>query len=281
MSQGAGWSARLHLDYRAVDGKTVAQDWHQGPLRVLKALYPDGIGTCEHVLVHPPAGLVGGDALTTEARLGPRARVRLTTPGATRFYRSLGAAASQRFQFTLQEGARLEWLPMETLAYEGCRAVNECRASLAPGAEMLGWDISCVGLPASGDHFGHGELHQHLEIEGVWLERGVIRGQDRLLRESALGLAGHPVVGSLWCAAGTAWCARQRDALTAAAESTASRGQGPGMVWGATSPVDRVVVLRALARQVEPMLALFRAVRAAWHAELWKAPAPEPRLWRL
>lgn len=277
----AGWSARLQLDYRAVGGRTVAMDRHEGPMRVLKALYPDGSGTCEHVLVHPPSGLVGGDAVTIEARLGPQARVRLTTPGATRFYRSLGAVASQRLSITLQEGARLEWLPMEALAYEGCRALNECRVALEPGAEMLGWDISCLGLPASGDHFRHGELKQHLEVEGAWLDKGVVRGEDLLLRQSPLGLAGHPVVGSLWCATGSAMSASRREELTAAAESAASPVRGAGLACGATSPVDRVVVVRALAPQVEPMLALFRRVRASWHAVLWGVPAAEPRLWRL
>lgn len=277
-----GWMGSLTLDYRMVDGRTVAHDRHDGPLRVLKALYPDGPHTCEHVLVHPPGGLVGGDELRVQATLGAGTRVRVTTPGATRFYKSLGAPAVQRVVLRLDEGARLEWLPMETLAYDSCRAVNECRISLAAGAQMIGWDICCLGLPASGDTFARGEVLQHLEIEGAWLERGHLRADDRLLRDSPLGLQGQPVVASVWCAVGTAWPQAQRQALQdAALQFSGDRAYGAPLAHGVTSPNDRVVVLRALAPRVEPVFELFKKVRAAWHQALWGEPATLPRLWRM
>lgn len=286
---GRGWKGSLHLDYRLVGGRTVAHDRHDGPLRVLKALYPEGPHTCEHVLVHPPGGLVGGDELRVVAQLGAGTRVRLTTPGATRFYKSLGPAAVQQVRLRLLEGAQLEWLPMETLAYEHCRAVNECRISLAPGAEMIGWDIACLGLPASGDAFAHGEVLQHLEIEGVWLERGRLQAQDKLLRESLLGLDGMPVVATVWCASGSAWTESQRAALHEVAlnamgegpESPGGTGEHPVHAAGVTSPNPQVVVVRALASRVEPVFELFKKVRAAWHLQMWMRPAVQPRIWRL
>ena len=280
-TRASGWKGTLALDYRLVEGRTVAHDRHDGPLRVLKALYPDGPHTCEHVLVHPPGGLVGGDELRVQAHLGPGTRVRMTTPGATRFYKSLGAPAVQRVALRVGEGARLEWLPMETLAYEHCRAVNECRISLAPSAQMMGWDLCCLGLPASGDDFRHGEVLQHLEIEGAWLERGRLRAEDRLLRESPLGLQGMPVVASMWCAAGSAWSEAERQALQDAALLVTRDGHGGVAAHGVTSPNDRVVVLRALAPRVEPVFEMFKQLRAAWHQALWGEPATLPRLWRL
>ena len=57
------WRAELSLDYSAAGGRTVARHRHQGPLRVLQSLYPEGDGICQNVLVHPPGGLVGGDVL--------------------------------------------------------------------------------------------------------------------------------------------------------------------------------------------------------------------------
>lgn len=269
----------MALNYRLVNGRTVAHDRHDGPLRVLKALYPEGPLTCEHVLVHPPGGLVGGDELRVQAHLGPGTRVRLTTPGATRFYKSLGEAAVQQVWLQIGEGARLEWLPMETLAYDNCRAVNECRIALAPGAQMIGWDLCCLGLPASGDAFERGEVLQHLEIEGAWLERGRLRADDRLLRESPLGLQGQPLVAAMWCASGTAWSEADRQALQEAAVQV-MREAGPAVpACGVTSPNDRVVVLRALAGRVEPVFELFKRVRAAWHQVMWNEPATSPRLW--
>ena len=89
------WRGHLALRYWRDGERTVAHDRHDGPLRVLQALYPEGPGVCQHVLVHPPGGVVGGDDLAIRADLGEGAHALVTTPGATRFYRSTGARASQ------------------------------------------------------------------------------------------------------------------------------------------------------------------------------------------
>ena len=106
------WHARLQLDYTLEDARTVARFAHDGPLRILQSLYPEGGGICHNVLVHPPGGLVGGDTLELTATVGPGAHGLVTTPGATRFYRSSGEQALQRTRLTLAPGARLEWLPL-------------------------------------------------------------------------------------------------------------------------------------------------------------------------
>ncbi|MBI2733326.1 MAG: urease accessory protein UreD, partial [Aquabacterium sp.] len=63
------WHGRLDLDYRLAGERTIAHDRHDGPLRVLQRLYPEGNRVCHHVLVHPPGGLVGGDVLDIGMRL--------------------------------------------------------------------------------------------------------------------------------------------------------------------------------------------------------------------
>jgi urease accessory protein len=144
------WHARLHLHYNHDGTGTGALDRHEGPLRVLQRLYPEGPGICHHVLVHPPGGIVGGDVLALDARLERDCHALITTPGATRFYRSAGDTSTQSVQARLADGARLEWLPLESIAYSACQAHNQLRFSLAPGAEMIGWDLLALGLPSSG-----------------------------------------------------------------------------------------------------------------------------------
>jgi urease accessory protein len=94
------WHGALTLAYRRDElrgaPRTVLHDRHDGPLRVLASLYPEGDSICHNVLVHPPGGLVAGDALTIDVTLGTDAHALITTPGATRFYRSTGAPAKRR-----------------------------------------------------------------------------------------------------------------------------------------------------------------------------------------
>ena len=106
------WKARLDLSYRHDGRQTLAHDAHEGPLRVLQRLYPEGPAICHHVVLHPPGGVVGGDELHLHADLAQGSHALITTPGATRFYRSEGALAVQRVQLRLAAGARLEWLPL-------------------------------------------------------------------------------------------------------------------------------------------------------------------------
>lgn len=274
------WRGHLRLNYRRDGARTVAHDAHEGPLRVLQALYPEGPGICHHVLVHPPGGIVGGDVLEIDARLERDAHALVTTPGAARFYRSAGAPAVQRARLQLADGARLEWLPLETIAYRGCLAENHLQLQLDPGAEAMGWDLLALGLPAANEAFDRGSVLQHLEIPGHWLERGRIEATDGRLLDSPLGWAGRRVLATLWIAAGRDIAGARRDALLEAARTLVDASPLAASA-GATSPRGRVVVLRALAERVEPALQLLMAVRAAWRQSAWALEAEPPRIWRL
>ncbi len=274
------WHAHLQLDYTHDGRGTVALDRHEGPLRVLQRLYPEGPGICHHVMVHPPGGIVGGDTLHIDARLAAGSHALITTPGATRFYRSAGDAARQQVQATLAEGARLEWLPLETIAYNACQAHNLMRFSLAPGAEMIGWDLLALGLPAAGQPFERGRFLQELHLPGAWLERGCIDAADARLLDSPLGWAGRRVLATLWFAAGTQLPQARRDALLDAAREHAAQHGELSAHAGATAPHEQMVVLRVLAHRVEPAMQLLRQVWAAWRGAAWGLPAAPPRLWR-
>lgn len=274
------WHAKLQLHYTHDGSTTGALDRHEGPLRVLQRLYPEGPGICHHVLVHPPGGIVGGDVLALEARLDSRCHALITTPGATRFYRSAGETSTQTVQATLADGARLEWLPMETIAYSACQAQNQLRFSLAPGAETIGWDLLALGLPAAGQPFERGRFVQQLELPGAWIERGRIDATDLHLLDSPLGWAGRRVLATMWFAAGLALQPARRDALLDGARAAVASHAALSAHAGATSPHDRVVVLRVLADRVEPAMQLLKDVWAAWRGTAWNLAAIAPRLWR-
>jgi urease accessory protein len=277
------WAGALRLDYRCDElrgaPRTVLHDRHDGPLRVLASLYPEGQAICHNVLVHPPGGLVGGDELDIDLALDSGAHALITTPGATRFYRSSGATATQRLRASLADGARLEWLPLEAIAYSGCLGANLMRFELAPGAEMIGWDVLALGLPASDQAFVRGRFTQCVELPGRWLERGVIDALDARLLDSPLGWAGKRVLGTLWFAAGQGLGNARRDALLAAARG-AIEGDPLQRTAGATAVHDGVIVLRVLAPRVEPAVALLTRVWGAWRDAAWQLRATTPRVWR-
>ena len=274
------WHASLQLDYTLEGTRTVARHAHNGPLRILQSLYPEGDAVCHNVLVHPPGGLVGGDTLDITATVGPGAHGLVTTPGATRFYRSTGELALQRTHLTLAEGARLEWLPLEALCYNACNAENHLTLNLAPGAECMGWDVTALGLPHAGQPFDTGRFVQHIEAPGRWLERGVIDAADHRLLESPLGLAGQRCMASLFFVVGTPLERARRDTALDAARAVMD-AHALKATAGATSPNGQVVVVRALAPQVEPAMQLLRQVRAAWRAALWQLCAEPPRIWSM
>lgn len=274
------WHASLQLDYTLEGTRTVARHAHNGPLRILQSLYPEGDAVCHNVLVHPPGGLVGGDTLDISATVGPGAHGLVTTPGATRFYRSTGERALQRTHLTLAEGGRLEWLPLEALCYNACNAENHLTLNLAPGAECMGWDVTALGLPHAGQPFETGRFVQHIEAPGRWLERGVINAADHRLLESPQGLAGHRCMASLFFVTGRPLDRARRDTALDAARAVMD-AHALKATAGATSPNGQVLVVRALAPQVEPAMQLLQQVRAAWRAALWQLCAEPPRIWSM
>ena len=274
------WVARLNLDYSLEAERSVARFAHDGPLRILQSLYPEGDRVCHNVLVHPPGGLVGGDTLDMQVTVGAGAHGLVTTPGATRFYRSEAGLATQQVHAHVQDGARLEWLPLEALAYSGCDALNLARFELAHTAELMTWDITALGLPHAQQPFERGTFRQHLEIPNVWLERGTIAAEDERLMNSPLGLAGQRCMATLVFAAGSAIAADRAEAALEAARA-AIEASPLRLQAGATQPHPQVIVLRVLAPVVEPAMQLLRTVRQQWRAKAWQIAGQDPRIWAM
>ena len=274
------WTATLALDYTRQADTTIARFRHDGPLRILRSLYPEGKAICHNVIVHPPGGLVGGDTLDMAFTAGAGAHGLVTTPGATRFYRSAGAPALQRAEVTLQAGARMEWLPLEVILHSGCMAENRLTMRLGAGAELIGWDITAFGLPAAGLPFEEGSLRQHIEVPGVWLERAHIPASDTRLLNSPLGLAGNRCMATLFFVAGSPLARQSRQQALDVARHVIDTHPLTATA-GATSPNAQVVVVRVLAPLVEPAMQLLRQIWQAWRRCFWSLDSALPRIWSM
>jgi urease accessory protein len=218
VSSAPGWQARLELAFERRGARTIlARRRHEGPLVVQRPFHPEPDGCCHLYLLHPPGGVAGGDDLEVVVDAGSGATL-LTTPAATKIYRTRGPEARISQTLSVRSGAVLEWLPQETIVFGGARARTLTRVELEPDARFIGWEITCLGRPASGDDFASGTLDQRVEL---W-ENGEPLLLDRLLLEATAadrradwGWGGRSVYGCLWSTGATgARSCRARPAIS-------------------------------------------------------------------
>jgi urease accessory protein len=170
---------------------------------VQRPFFPEGPAVCHVYLLHPPGGIVGGDRLRVEARVDDGAHALLTTPAATKVYRTAGPAAAQECALSVADGGVLEWLPQETILYDGADVTLATEVRLHGAARFLGLDLLCFGLPARQDPadagFARGRCRQAIEVwrdgRPLVLERGRFDG-DGAVHASTWGLGGAPVLGT-------------------------------------------------------------------------------------
>jgi len=268
------WRADLALDYEWRAARTVlAGRRHDGPLVVQKPFYPEGDEVCHSIIVHPPAGIAGGDELRLTASAGVRARALLTTPGAGKWYRSAGPWARQRLVFDVAAAASLEWLPQETIVFDGARADMATEVQLQGDAGFIGWEVLCLGRTASAERFDNGECRTRTRIyrDGrlLWLERGVLAGGEDALNATAV-LAGQPIVGTLIAAAPVL----TSEALIACRKPVPESGEA------AVSLLPGLLVARYLGASSEAAKRYFIALWRVLRPTVVGRAAHEPRIWR-
>jgi urease accessory protein len=269
-----GWEARLRLEYERRDGQSLlTARRHEGPLRVQKPLYPEGDGTCHTIVVHPPGGIADGDRLELDLSLREGARALLTTPGATKWYRATVAGARQELRFDIEPGAMLEWLPQESIVFDGARAEMTTRVRLHGDALYLGWEILCLGRQAAGERFSRGRVRLKAEIwrEGLrlWNEFALLHGDDPQL-ESPVGCAGHPVCATMLLAGTTI----DAELLTRLRQVTFGDG-----IRGGITTLPGVLVARCLAPYAEPARQYFTALWGLLRPAVSDRAALAPRIW--
>lgn len=284
-AQSTGWPAQLNLRFepREVNGSqrtVMTERKHFGPLRILKPLYPEGDAICHAVIVHPPGGIVAGDSLAVDLRVDGGAHALATTPGAQKWYRSTGAEASAVMRLHVTDDAKLEWMPQETMVFNGARAAQTLEISLAPNARFFGWEMLCLGRTTRGERFATGEFRQRIRLvragsgAPLWRESIHLLGDDPLMN-SPLGFRGLPVTATTWIALPDDESGEATTDVLASVR--AALGDAP--LAAASSPESGLVVIKAMGDAPEAVRNLLINVWKKIRLQVFAREAIVPRIW--
>lgn len=264
----------LKLSLEQQNGRTVlARRSHYGPLAVQRPFYPETDGTCHIYLLHPPGGIVGSDELQIEVNLDRDTKCLVTTPGASKLYRSNGATASITNVLTVAEQGMLEWMPQEAIAFSGSRSTATTDVHLEQGAEFCGWDIVCLGRPAAGETFEDGSYRQNFRIwrdhRPIAIESNVVDGGSGFLQAN-WGMSGYSVSGTF------VFVTKSMQSLAPLRERTEKRFDDCRF---SLTQMREVIVARYLGHSAEQAKSLFTEVWSLLRKEVYRRFAVRPRIW--
>ena len=172
----------LDVTLRRRGEATVLEDLRQSGC--LKARFPRGAAAGWHgtVVLNSSGGVAAGDRLHLRIRVRAEARVSVAAQAAERFYRAPAGSAPAVVRNTLEvaEGAAAEWLPQETILFDGARLDRCLDVDLAAGSWFLGAESLIFGRAAMGETLRGGSLRDLIR-----LRRG-----GRLLLHDAVRMAG-------------------------------------------------------------------------------------------
>ncbi len=272
------WRAHLCLGLQQRDTRTVlATTRHVGPLRVQRPFYPEPDGCCHIYLLHPPGGMVIGDSLQLDADVGTMAAALLTTPSAGKIYGARGSALrqQQKINLNIEADACLEWLPQETIVFNGANGELRTTIRLADNAKIFGWDILRLGRAASGEKFNHGKCRQSIEIwqngRPLFIERNkFFAGSD--LMTAGWGMQNANTTGTLFA---TLKLPREKvDWLVAELEQLS----GQNNLWGLTQKGE-LFIARYLGNSASACRRGFEFLWRETRPDLNGRPAEKPRIW--
>jgi urease accessory protein len=267
-TESSSWQARLQLGFEQNADKTLLVKREQfGPLTVQRPFYPEG-GICHVYLLHPPGGIVGGDDLSISIKAAAHSHALITTPAAGKFYRSSGAQAKQTVEITVGESAALEWLPQETIIYEGAQLKSSVKVDLAADARFIGWEILSLGRPACAENFDYGLADLSWQIycgdRPLLLERLYL---DAKAFSARWGLQGNSACGTLF-------------ATPASAESFAAVQDLIGDTKGrGVTRIDSLLICRALDIRSDRLRGFFENVWAIVRPDTVEREVSTPRIW--
>ncbi len=199
--KSTAWQGILRLKYAKDNNSTkLIETYSQAPLKIQRSFYPEGKDICHNVILHTAGGIVGGDRLLQEIHLQPQTQTVITTASASKIYRSNGKQAKQTIKIKVDENACCEYLPRETIVFNGAIYRQDLQVELGQNATWLGWEITRFGRTARGEKYTQGEWRSCTEIwqngKPLWIDRQCLPARVEILT-SPHGLGGQAVVGTL------------------------------------------------------------------------------------
>lgn len=234
-------------------------------------------------LLHPPGGLVLGDELRIDVHADSNSHALVTTPSAGKVYgvKKGIEKQQQRVALNIAADACLEWLPQETIVFNGANALLQSDIQLQADAKLVFWDMVCFGRPASQLGFDSGECTQVIRItrEGIPLliERNQVRGGGAL-QASNWGLSDHNSMGTFVMTLHTG--REQRQELTEMLAQTSTIGSHPHSIhrWGLTQK-DDLFIARYLGDSASHCRRGFELLWQTLRPLMINKPAVSPRIW--
>ncbi|WP_413701391.1 urease accessory protein UreD [Psychromonas sp. KJ10-10] len=282
------WLAHLNLELSLTDyGTQLTKTQRLGPLSVQKAFYPEG-KDCAHIyLLHPPAGIVSGDELRISITNKAGAHSLITTPGGNRFYRAredLNIGDTKQTQVTtinLEKHAKCENFPLETIVYNGADGFNQVDIHIQENSAYLGWDITCLGLPSSGQAFDKGAYTQLNRVfckeKLIYHDRILISAENQLLNESA-GLDNNSVFATFLAYAPEQLNDKeQRKTLVEDLREKISAVEAQSLL--SITDIDGLLVIRYLGSQVAQCKQLFIILWQVLRPIILDKTGLQPRIW--
>ncbi len=275
MTEGA---AEIRFERR--NGVTrLAQLYQRDPLRVLFPAPAAGDPPVA-VIVTTSGGLVAGDRLDIRIELAPGAAAHVTASAAEKVYRSTGRTTTIKQTFSIGPGAALEFLPPETILFDGARLRRETTVEFTPGSAFLGGDIVVFGRRARGERFARGLLRE------VWKLRcgGDLVWGDALHLENDVGR----IIDDPACFDGASAFATMilsppaEDArsLLETARLVQSSSATTGLRAGATA-VSGLVIARWLAADAAVLRRAYADLACHFRSAVLGLPDRLPRVWHV
>ena len=270
------WLAELKLGFKSDGRRTILSERkHFGPLIIQKPFYPEG-EVCHIYLIHPPGGIEGGDELNLTVNVDKNAHALITTPAATKFYRGNDFQAKQIQTINVSAGCKMEWLPQETIFFSGCEANTKTIVNLEDDAQFIGWEIICLGRPASNEVFDQGYIRQVVEIwrdkEPIVIERSRLQGGNEIL-QSVWGMQGFVVMGTMMVTNA------DNLVLEAVRENIEKQNLDSNTIRLSATLINDVLICRALANQAESARESFIDIWKTLRPIVLKRTAVAPRIW--